>query len=93
MTRHDHRLDRANNGTARQTAVGQHKGGGHNRSSEFGHGVFCRSFWGIPPFNPAGDLFVVNCTAGQVVKVDTDRRSTVFADSELMACPNGLTFE
>ena len=36
---------------------GQHQRGGHNRSGEFGHGVFRRSFWGIPPFDPTGDVF------------------------------------
>ncbi|MDH3224543.1 MAG: tetratricopeptide repeat protein [Gemmatimonadota bacterium] len=43
--------------------------------------------------NPAGELFVVNCTAGNVVKVDLDRRTSVFSESELMACPNGITFD
>ena len=43
--------------------------------------------------NPAGELFVVNCTAGNVVKIDTEGRSSVFTESELLACPNGITFD
>ena len=43
--------------------------------------------------NPAGELFVVNCTAGNVVKIDAQRRSSVFTESELLACPNGITFD
>lgn len=43
--------------------------------------------------NGDGELFVVNCTAGTVSKIDRDRRVTEFARSELFACPNGITFD
>ena len=43
--------------------------------------------------NPAGELFVCNCNAGTISKVGTDRSVSVFAESELLACPNGITFD
>ena len=42
---------------------------------------------------PEGELFVVNCSAGTISRVTRDRTVTMFATSELMACPNGITFE
>jgi sugar lactone lactonase YvrE len=43
--------------------------------------------------SPDGDLFVVNCSAGTISKVASDRTVTEFARHELMACPNGITFD
>ena len=40
-----------------------------------------------------GELFVVNCSGGTVSRVGTDRRVTLFSDSELLSCPNGITFD
>lgn len=42
---------------------------------------------------PDGSLFVVNCTAGTVSRIGPDRSVSTFAESELMACPNGITFD
>ena len=42
---------------------------------------------------PTGHLFVVNCTAGNVVRIAPDRTVEELARHELMACPNGITFD
>jgi sugar lactone lactonase YvrE len=41
----------------------------------------------------AGNLFVCNCSAGTISKVGVDRVARTFAESELLACPNGITFD
>jgi hypothetical protein len=42
---------------------------------------------------PDGSLYVVNCSAGTVSRVASDRTVTEFARHEAMACPNGITFD
>jgi len=42
---------------------------------------------------PDGALFVVNCTGGSISRVAPDRGVTEFARHDLMACPNGITFD
>lgn len=42
---------------------------------------------------PDGSLFVVNCSGNYVSRISPDREVTEFARHELMACPNGITFD
>lgn len=42
---------------------------------------------------PDGALFVVNCSGNYVARISPDREVTRFAEHELMACPNGITFD
>lgn len=50
-------------------------------------------------FSPVGlvktkdALFVANCGNGTIQKVDSEGKSTVFAKSELLKCPNGLEMD
>lgn len=50
-------------------------------------------------FSPVGlvktqdALFVANCGNGTIQKVDSDGKSTVFAKSNLLRCPNGLEMD
>lgn len=41
----------------------------------------------------ANALFVANCGNGTIQKVDKEGKSTVFAKSELLKCPNGLEMD
>lgn len=43
--------------------------------------------------NPESELFVCNCSAGTISRVGADRAVTVFAASELLSCPNGITID
>lgn len=40
-----------------------------------------------------GTLFVCNCRANTIARVDSDRVATTFAKGPLLACPNGITFD
>jgi sugar lactone lactonase YvrE len=42
---------------------------------------------------PDGTLYVVNCSGGSISRIAPDRSVSEFARSELMACPNGITFD
>lgn len=42
---------------------------------------------------PDGTLFVVNCSGGYIARIAPDRTVSEFARSDLMACPNGITFD
>lgn len=42
---------------------------------------------------PSGDLYVVNCTSGSIARIAPDRTVSEFARDDLMACPNGITFD
>ena len=50
-------------------------------------------------FSPVGlvktkdALFVANCGSGAIQKVDADGNSTIFAQSDLLKCPNGLEMD
>jgi len=43
--------------------------------------------------SPGGELFVANCSADTISRIGRDRSVVVFARSDLMACPNGITFD
>lgn len=47
---------------------------------------------GIAPA-PDGSLFVVNCSGNSVSRIAPDRTVSEFARHDLMACPNGITFD
>ena len=42
---------------------------------------------------PTGELFVVNCSGGSISRIGTDGTVSDFARADLMACPNGITFD
>ncbi|MEM7414061.1 MAG: hypothetical protein AAF389_01110 [Gemmatimonadota bacterium] len=42
---------------------------------------------------PDGSLFVVNCSGNTVSRISPEREVSEFATHELMACPNGITFD
>ena len=42
---------------------------------------------------PSGELFVVNCSGGFISRIAADQSVSEFARSDLMACPNGITFD
>ena len=41
----------------------------------------------------SGNLYVCNCSGNFIAKVDTDGRTTRFAESPDFDCPNGITFD